>query len=195
MRNKLWIFVALLLVMPGLLMTVSCAKKAVKTDAEVTMAPAEDTAALEAERARRRAEEEAARRQAEMDSQRLAEEARQKELASARSLFVNEHIYFDFDKSDLTPSAVSVLKRKASWLSYNTGVSVVIQGHCDERGTTEYNLALGERRAQSAKAFLMDMGVASSRLQTISYGEERPVDPGHDEAAWEKNRRAQFVVK
>lgn len=196
MRNKLWVCIALLLVVPGLLMTASCAKKAVKTDEGVTQASQEDTSAMDAERARRQAEEDAARRrQAELDAQRLAEEARQKELARARSLFVNEHIYFEFDKSDLTPQAVDVLKRKASWLSYNPGVAVVIEGHCDERGTNEYNLALGERRAQSARDFLVDMGVPASRLSTVSYGEERPLDPGHNETAWAKNRRAQFVLR
>jgi peptidoglycan-associated lipoprotein len=90
---------------------------------------------------------------------------------------------------------VAVLKEKAAWLQDRPEVDVLIEGHCDERGTNEYNLALGERRAQSAKVFLVNMGIASSRLTTVSYGEERPLDPGHDEAAWAKNRRAQFVIE
>ena len=76
----------------------------------------------------------------------------------------------------------------------NTNVSVIIEGHCDERGTNEYNMALGDRRASSAKSFLVDLGVESRRLTTISYGEEKPIDPAHNEAAWAKNRRAHFVI-
>ena len=74
-------------------------------------------------------------------------------------------------------------------------VSVIIEGHCDERGTSEYNMALGDRRAQSAKSYLVDLGIGSRRLMTISYGEERPLDPSHNERAWAKNRRDQFVIE
>ena len=84
--------------------------------------------------------------------------------------------------------------QKAEWMRENPNATVTIEGHCDERGTNEYNLALGDRRAESAKAFLTDLGIDSSRLTTISYGEERPVDPRSDEEAWAKNRRAHFVV-
>ena len=195
MRNKWWMVMALLLVVPGLLMTVGCAKQAVKTDAEVSQATPQDNSAAEAERARRAAEEETARLAAERDAKRLSEEARQREMAAARSAFVNEHVHFEFDSSDLTPEAVAVLKKKATWLSYSPDVAVMIEGHCDERGTNEYNMALGERRAQSARNFLINMGVTASRLSMVSFGEERPLDPGHDEAAWAKNRRAQFVIK
>ncbi len=193
MRNKWWMVLALLLVVPGLLFTVGCAKKAVQADAEVSQATDKDQAALEAERARKAAEE--ARLAAEAEAQRLAEEARQKELAKARDAFLNENVHFEFDRSDLTPEAVAVLKKKASWLSYNPKTMVMIEGHCDERGTNEYNLALGERRAQSARDFLVNMGVAASRLSIITYGEERPLALGHDEEAWAQNRRAQFVIQ
>ncbi|MCG2831147.1 MAG: OmpA family protein, partial [Desulfobacteraceae bacterium] len=88
-----------------------------------------------------------------------------------------------------------VLKRKAEWLRNNPGESIIVEGHCDERGTNEYNLALGDRRAQSAKNFLIDLGIAESRLTTISYGEERPADPRQNEDAWSKNRRDQFVIE
>ena len=90
---------------------------------------------------------------------------------------MQEDIYFDFDKSTLTPAAQDNLLRKAEWLRENPDATVTIEGHCDERGTNEYNLALGDRRAESAKAFLADLGIDPSRLTTISYGEERPVDP------------------
>jgi peptidoglycan-associated lipoprotein len=102
-------------------------------------------------------------------------------------------IYFDFDKYNLRADAKEMLKANAQTLKDNPEVAVLIEGHCDERGTVEYNLALGERRANAAKQYLVDMGIAASRIRTISYGEERPADPGHNEAAWAKNRRDAFV--
>jgi peptidoglycan-associated lipoprotein len=103
---------------------------------------------------------------------------------------LNRVFYFEYDKSDLNPSDLAVLEIHAQLLNRNTGKSVVIEGHCDERGTREYNLALGERRANAVKSFLTSAGVAASQIESVSYGEERPEDPGHDEAAWSKNRRA-----
>ena len=91
--------------------------------------------------------------------------------------------------------AQDVLKNKGMWLRDNPDVNVTIEGHCDERGTVEYNLALGDRRAESAKAYLVNLGIPASRIETVSYGEERPVDPGHNEAAWARNRRAAFVIR
>ena len=98
-------------------------------------------------------------------------------------------IYFDFDKSNLKPPAVAKLDNVADFMSKNADANIRIEGHCDERGTSEYNLALGDRRANSAKKYLVDLGISAERLSTISYGEEKPADPGHDEAAWAKNRR------
>jgi peptidoglycan-associated lipoprotein len=91
--------------------------------------------------------------------------------------------------------AMALLKEKAAWLDQNPKVGIVIEGHCDERGTTEYNLALGERRAMSAQQFLLNLGVSAGRITIISFGEERPLDPGSDETAWAKNRRAHFVIR
>jgi len=102
--------------------------------------------------------------------------------------------YFDFDSYKINGSAKSALKANADWLKSNPNATVQIEGHCDERGTTEYNLALGERRANAAKTYLVRLGIDKGRLSTISYGKERPADPGHDESAWSKNRRAVFVV-
>ena len=87
-----------------------------------------------------------------------------------------------------------MLKKKAEYLRTNPGARVAVEGHCDERGKDRYNLALGERRAESVKNFLMNMGISASRLNTISYGEKRPIDMGQNEASWAKNRRAQFVL-
>ena len=89
----------------------------------------------------------------------------------------------------------TLLKAKALWIEANSTVLVSIEGHCDDRGTTEYNIALGERRALSAKKFLVNLGIPESRLTTISFGEERPFDMGNNDAAWAKNRRAHFVIK
>ncbi|NTW54559.1 MAG: peptidoglycan-associated lipoprotein Pal [Chlorobaculum sp.] len=104
-------------------------------------------------------------------------------------------IFFDFDRSNLTPEAEAQLKTNAAWMVANSAKSVVIEGHCDERGTSEYNMALGERRAESAKGGMASIGANPERMSTVSYGEEKPFDPGHDEAAWAKNRRAHFVEK
>jgi peptidoglycan-associated lipoprotein len=104
-------------------------------------------------------------------------------------------IYFDFDRSELTPSAQSQMKTNAAWLAANADRKAIVEGHCDERGTAEYNMALGERRAASAKDYLVRLGVEAARLQTVSFGSERPIDPGHNEDAWSKNRRVHFEIQ
>lgn len=103
-------------------------------------------------------------------------------------------ITFDFDKSDIRPDARETLKKNAEFMKASPKAKVQIEGHCDERGTNEYNLALGERRANAVKKYLSSLGVEADRLYTISYGEELPIDPGHSEDAWGKNRRAHFLV-
>lgn len=108
--------------------------------------------------------------------------------------FENEDIHFDFDRAVLREDAKEILRKKSAWLLDNLSIGILIEGHCDERGTTEYNLALGERRAASAKSYLISRGVDINRITTISYGEERPLDPGRNEEAWAKNRRAHFVI-
>ena len=112
-----------------------------------------------------------------------------------RDSFLNEHVYFDFDSDALGPEAQSLLQIKAQWLTDNPDVlAVMIEGHCDERGTEAYNMALGARRAEAVKKYLTDMGMTNLTIQTQSYGEEQPVDVEHNEAAWAKNRRANFVI-
>lgn len=103
-------------------------------------------------------------------------------------------VFFEFDRSELTPDSRDILQANADWINSNAGMKVQIEGHCDERGTEEYNLALGERRANSVKNYLMSLGVEEHRLFTISYGEELPAEQGHDESSWSKNRRAHFLV-
>ena len=184
MQKKMWIILALVFIVPGLLFTASCAKKAVKDDTSLSQQAADEAAAEKA-------------RQEELARQRAIEEARIKEEAiqKAKDNFLNEDIHFEFDSAVLTPDAQEILKTKAEWLQNNPNVKSTIEGHCDERGTLEYNLALGERRASGAKSFLVDLGIPASRLTAISYGEERPVDPGQNEAAWAKNRRCHLTIK
>ena len=188
MRKKLWIHLALLLIIPGLLFTASCAKKTVKSDSSATAAEQQKQAdeAAAQERDQQAAAEAAAQ---------MAEENAQRDAMMLKNMFESESIYFEFDSAALSPLAQSVLSGKADFLRDNPGVQVIIEGHCDERGTPEYNLALGDRRAESAKNFLVNMGIDASRFTTVSYGEESPVDTGHDEEAWAKNRRAKFLVE
>jgi peptidoglycan-associated lipoprotein len=105
-----------------------------------------------------------------------------------------QRINFAFDQYTLSDQAREILAGNATWMKANPGARVVIEGHCDERGSDEYNLALGERRALAAQNYLVSLGIAAGRLSTVSYGEERPFAPGQGEAAWAQNRRAEFKV-
>jgi peptidoglycan-associated lipoprotein len=209
MLRKMWICLALLVVIPGLLFTVSCAKKVVQSE-PVAEEKAVEEAAPETDMASKVAEEQAAQEEAARQWEMAAEEdLKQEQMAAeaakaeemehakmaAKQMFMNEDIYFEFDSSVLLPMAREALSRKADWLRENPDTSIIIEGHCDERGTNAYNIALGDRRAETAKAYLVDLGIDEVLLTTISYGEERPVDPGHNEEAWAKNRRTHFVVE
>lgn len=106
-----------------------------------------------------------------------------------------DRVFFAYDQSEISPEGQQILQRQAQWLQRYAQVSVTIEGHCDERGTREYNLALGERRAEAARDAEVALGVAAGRLQTVSYGKERPAAIGETEAAWAQNRRAVFVIQ
>ena len=179
------------ILMVGFLMTVSsCSKKKSRLD-PMEQYPSETEAGTAVGQGD--VDQSQAWSEEELEAQRLQEqEAVRVKDKEARMKFVNEDVYFNFDDATLTSSARLVLKLKVAWLRENPGASVLIEGHCDERGTEEYNIALGQRRAQSIKTFLMNTGISASRLSTVSYGEERPVDFGNNESAWGKNRRAHF---
>jgi peptidoglycan-associated lipoprotein len=113
-------------------------------------------------------------------------------VAQARGYI--QDAFFAFNESTLSADAQSALTSSATWLKKNGQYNLLIEGHCDERGTEQYNLALGDRRANQAKEYLVTLGVDAGRIRTVSYGEERPFDPGHDEAAWAKNRRDHLVL-
>jgi len=184
MGKKLFVFTLAGMMILGLVFLNSCAEQQVKTDElqEEKQTEVSETTQETAEKTEATAED-------------LEEEAIRLEEKRAQEAFENKNIHFAFDKSTLTEEARVILKRKATWLKNHPDAKVIVEGHCDERGTEEYNLALGDRRAKSAKNFLVDMGIDSSRLTTISYGEEKPLDPRHNETAWAKNRRAHFRIR
>ncbi len=180
MRKKQWIFLALVLVIPAMLFTVSCQKQVVETEEPTEEVVVQEEVVVEEQPA-----------EVTSDASLNADEAA---LMAARNMFLNEHIYFAFDKYNLDDVAQEVLMRKADFLRANADIYITIEGHCDERGTNEYNLALGDRRAESAKSFLVDMGIEAYRVSTVSYGEERPLCTEQSEECWAKNRRDQFVI-
>lgn len=189
MRKGVLIKIALLLVVPGLLLTTSCGKKQIQPEEPMVSQADEDAARLAAEEAAR---------QKQLQEQGLADAARQEALRQAeeaREAFLADDVYFEYDSATLTSNAMDLIKVKALWLQANQMAKVLIEGHCDERGSNEYNLALGDRRAESVRTFLVNLGISPSRLSTVSYGEERPVDSGKSEAAYAKNRRAHLVLK
>lgn len=108
---------------------------------------------------------------------------------------VGDRTFFAFDRYDLSDQARETLQKQAAWLNANSGVSVILEGHCDERGTREYNIALGHRRAAAAADYLMSLGIAKDRMHLVSFGKERPADPASSETAWAKNRRVVMTVK
>ena len=131
---------------------------------------------------------------AEVRRNELAAAAGRSPLDAASAAEFATVVRFAFDRSDLDAAARGILERKLRILQQNPGIVIQVAGNCDERGSDEYNLALGERRAAAVKRYLVEHGVADSRVQIISYGEERPADPGHTEEAWAANRRAEFTV-
>jgi len=176
MKRKLLIVLALVLIVPGLLMTTACSTSKKKTDS--------DKGPLSQPKDPKNKSEVVKRDGDTTPTTPMDEKTRR---------FVNEDVYYAFDSSTLDAAAQGVLKSKAEYMLTNSNAAITIEGHCDERGTSEYNMALGQRRADSAKKYLTNMGVSASRMNTVSFGKERPVEPGHNEAAWSKNRRAHFV--
>ena len=189
-KSSAWILGSFLLALL-LVFGVSCAKKQVAPAQEqAAKDTARDDAAAQqsAEERAARAEEEARRRQQAAEASSMSEEAR-------RRAFEEQHIHFDFDKYVLTSQAMMILDEKAAWLRGHRDARVLIEGHADNRGSNEYNLALGDRRANSAKNYLIKSGVRASRLNTISYGEEQPLCGQNTEPCWAKNRRDQFSIR
>jgi peptidoglycan-associated lipoprotein len=194
MSKKSLVLLVLILCL-GLVIT-GCPKKTVLKEeptvkkAEEPVAEREKAAKAEAERA---AKEKELAKEKEFEKSLVAK----KEPGITGEVFESKmlkDIHFDFDKYDIRPGDAEILKENAALLMKNPSVKIQIEGHCDERGTVEYNLALGERRANSAKRYLISLGLTVNRISTISYGKEKPLDPGHNEEAWAKNRRDHFIV-
>ena len=183
----------------AILVMTSCTKKSIKMDEvtePTTAAPEMKTSEKPGEsyEVTRRPVPEDAKRTEVQNLARLREQEREDLYREEIRLFESEPIYFDFDRWELRPEARDILTKKAAWLRTNLAFSIRIEGHCDERGTSEYNLALGDRRADAAMKFLMALGISSERISTLSYGEEKPADPRPTEEAWAMNRRAEFKL-
>ena len=190
--QKHWTILVLALALMVTFSFSACTKKKISSEASTT------TTTSTEEEARQRVEEEArqeALREENLREERRSEQQAKERIEAGRSVFENEDIYFEFDSIRLTPEAQEILTQKAAWLRMNPSARVTIEGHCDDRGTNEYNLALGEGRAQSARDFLVDLGINESRLKSLSYGEERPLAISQDEETWARNRRAHFVIE
>ena len=181
MRKKVWLAIALVMILPVVFFSISCTKKLVQTE------PSQTTPSEISESSSSTVNEAEQTIQPQEDRLRAEEAARE----AAGAAFVNEIIHFSFDSALLSDQAQQILNDKADYLRTNSGVTVTVEGHCDERGTDAYNIALGERRAESVKNFLVDLGISANRLNTVSYGEERPLAMGRNESSWAKNRRAQ----
>lgn len=197
MEKKRWIVTIILFVISAFLFTAACSKQTIKADikdvkdaAKREPAP-EPVVVVPAPAPTPTSVVQKAPEPVGPSVEELASRAK----AAALKTVANEDVFFDYDSAVLSTAAQDVLKNKSEILIKYSGVLVTIEGHCDERGTNEYNLALGERRAESAKNFLVSLGINASRLKTISYGEEKPVDAGYDEASWSKNRRAHFLIE
>jgi peptidoglycan-associated lipoprotein len=192
------------------LLLVGCPKKTVVVNRDrPSVRMSEEARRLEAERAAKEAKE--AQEAKERELARIKEE--EAKLAQSRELEKSlvakkergiegeifeskllKDIYFDYDKYEIRREDEGILRENAAFLKKNPKIKIQVEGHCDERGTAEYNLALGERRANHTKKYLISLGIASDRISTISYGEEKPSDPRNNEEAWAKNRRAHIVV-
>jgi len=205
-------FSILILVLCLGLFLAGCPKKAVVFNRDrSSVHRSEEASRLEAERAAREAREAQELKERELTRIKTREEEAKKPMGGEleKSLVAKKErgiegevfeskllrdIHFDFDKYDIRREDEEILRENAAFLKKNPKMKIQIEGHCDERGTAEYNLALGERRANSAKRYLVSLGINSNQISTISYGEERPLDPGHNEEAWAKNRRGHIVV-
>jgi peptidoglycan-associated lipoprotein len=198
--GKKGLVVLVLILCLGLLLT-GCPKKTVMKE-EPSMRKAEEPVTEREKAAKLAAEQEAARIREE-EAKKAKEKEFEKSLVAkkepgiAGEVFESrllKDIHFDFDKYDILPEDAQILKENAALLSKYPQVKVQVEGHCDERGTNEYNLALGERRANAAKKYLVSLGISADRISSISYGEEKPLDTGHNEEAWANNRRGHFVI-
>ena len=176
MRNKLYTWLILLTVLPGLFYVTACTKKVAQPPAPVEEPVEDDSAAM-------------------LEQEKLRKEAEERELRAEKIKFMYEDISFKKGSYALTPEAEEILSRKADWLHKHPEINVIIEGHTDERGSKEFNIAFGDRRAGAVKSFLIGKGIARERMNAVSFGKEKPVDPSRTEAARVKNRRVHFSIE
>lgn len=178
MKTK-WFGLLILVIMLGVFLGYGCSQQVVKADVEKPKAPEVQVVVPKAAEAKK------------------AEPVVDRDVPKAAPVVAApaelKDIFYDFDKYNIRPGDAEILKKNLDWFKANAGKKVRVEGHCDERGTVEYNLVLGQKRADAAKNYLINLGVDAKRLETVSYGKERPFDPGHNEDAWAKNRRAHFL--
>lgn len=173
----------------------ACSKKEIKSEGIVSKPPAPVGEETDKTKKQARLKEPEPADKGMKEKTLSEEEARRLKEAAEKARFESEDIYFEFDQYILSDTAKQNLNKKAKWLQTFPSAKALIEGHCDERGSAEYNLALGQKRADAAMKYLVSLGINANRISTISYGKEKPLDPGHTEAAWAKNRRAHFVLK
>lgn len=189
-RQKIFMTLFLVAIICAFVLPAGCAKKAVMKE-EPAM---EKEAAVEKQAPAQAAEAAPAKAPEEQKVDEAAMAAAAAAALADKEASQFADIYFAYDRFDLRPDARKILAMHAKWLTAHPEFMVRIEGNCDERGTVEYNMALGQRRAASAMKYLVDLGVGKNRISTITYGKERPLDPGHNEEAWAKNRRDHFSV-
>lgn len=180
MGKKVLVMVALMMILSVAAFMVSCTKTVVQTEPEEVIA--EPVAQQEPETPFVEAAQ-----TVEPQDDSLWKEA-------ARKAFLSELVHFEFDSSALSNEARQILRSKADYLRTNPDIRITVEGHCDDRGTDAYNIALGEQRAETVKSFLLSQGIGTARMRTVSYGEEKPIATGDNESSWAQNRRAQFVI-
>jgi peptidoglycan-associated lipoprotein len=196
-KTGLWIFTMLFLI--SSLSFFSCSRKEIKGEGGAVTPPtsSEDEAGAK-KRAQIKEPPDSGLKEKTIDEEearRTREEAQRMKEASEKARFESEDIYFEFDQYILSDTAKQILDKKAKWLKDFPSAKAQIEGHCDERGSAEYNLALGQKRADAVMQYLVSLGINGNRLSTISYGKEKPLDQGHTEEAWVKNRRGHMVLK
>lgn len=199
MKKSMWIKLLMAVLVAGLFLTVSCSKKVVNPEpvtiekkddsgAENKMGDTDTTTTTVKDGTENGPADPGPTKEDIEKQERLAKEA------AALKRFENTDVHFKYDSSELSSMAKMILSDKADWMRANSGAFVTIEGHCDERGTTEYNLALGERRANAVKSYMIFLGISADRMGTVSYGEEQPINYGKDESAYRANRRAHFRI-
>ncbi len=205
MKTNRFVFLIAALFFTFAIASYGCSKKAVKEEESMGSAKKEEVkSGVPAERPMRKEEPMAASKPEKMPGSMPSVEPKpdkmpRPETRDELTVLVEKEsklftIYFDFDKFSIRDDMKPALERNAEWLKKNTAVKVKLEGHCDDRGSDEYNLALGDRRANSAKKYLANLGIDASRISTISYGEEKPVCKDASEPCWSKNRRVEFVI-